>query len=56
LPRTAQGDGFDLDELVRIAEDGDAQQSARRVMRPEGRAHDIPDDDQVGPLAGTTAA
>jgi threonine synthase len=44
------GDGFDLDKLVGVAEDGDAEQRARRVMVAEGGADHLPGRDQVSLL------
>ena len=49
-PRPAAADrhSLDLDQLVGIAEDRDAQQRARRVMIAEGIADDPPGGQQVG--------
>jgi len=45
-----RGDRFDFDQLVAVAEHGNAQECARRVMIAEGGLDDLPGGDEIGLL------
>ena len=46
----ARRDRFDLDQLARVAEDGDAEQGTRRLVVAERRLDDVPRRDKIRPI------
>jgi hypothetical protein len=49
-------DGFDFNELIRAAEDCDAQERTWHVMRAEGLANDCPSLNEVAPVGRSSKA
>jgi hypothetical protein len=47
------GDRVDLDELVLVAEDRDAEKRARRIMLAEGVSDGLPRRSEIGLIGGS---